>query len=145
MKSVALERLGPLSPGGYVCTRRQSSLETRAGGHPVCWSMPYKAGGRQMRKQVRSTFRTPGPEDQDVAGNAQRSRGAEIRAYYRRDPLPRLLSLDSLIWKIVGQPVISGCFANRIPLLAVYGAVAAVLVALASRKSTLPRMHIWHI
>jgi hypothetical protein len=31
-----------------------------------------------MRKQMRSTFRTPGTEDGNVNGNAHRSRGAEL-------------------------------------------------------------------
>ena len=34
-------------------------------------------GGSQMRKQMRSTFRTPGTEDGNVDGNAHRSGGAE--------------------------------------------------------------------
>ena len=38
-------------------------------------------GGSQMRKQMRSTFRTPGTEDQIIERNAQRSRGAEFRTY----------------------------------------------------------------
>jgi len=35
-------------------------------------------GGSQMRKQMRSTFRTPGTEDRVIERNVQRSRGAEM-------------------------------------------------------------------
>jgi hypothetical protein len=47
--------------------RRAASLSGRA----------LEARGGQMRKQMRSTFRTRGTEDRVIKGNAQRSRGAE--------------------------------------------------------------------
>jgi hypothetical protein len=56
----------PRNPG-----RRETSVLEHALKQP---------GGSQMRKQMRSTFRTPGTEDRSVSGNAPRSGGAEVHA-----------------------------------------------------------------
>jgi hypothetical protein len=42
-----------------------------------------------MRKQMRSTFRTPGTEDGSVSGNAHRSGGAEVCSAAARAYTPR--------------------------------------------------------
>jgi hypothetical protein len=61
--------LCPKAKGPRNPDRRQAGMLE----HALKWP-----GGSQMRKQVRSTFRTPGTEDRVIERNVQRSRGAEM-------------------------------------------------------------------
>ena len=64
--------LPPFVPEGTKQPRNPGRRETSVLEHAL-----NQPGGSQMRKQMRSTFPTPGTEDRSIEGNATRSRGAE--------------------------------------------------------------------